>query len=185
MAASAPRAEFSRLVEVDRLGEDGLRLSILADEAERQALARRFGLIALDELRADIEVSRPIAGGPVRAVLDWQARVVQSCVVTLEPVPASLADRAVLLYAEEAQGELAPAGTELELDLAEEDPPDPIVGGRIDLGEAAAEQLALALDPYPRRPGARLPSEPAGEEGSGAGDRATPFSVLAKLKEKK
>ncbi|MCW5729996.1 MAG: DUF177 domain-containing protein [Alphaproteobacteria bacterium] len=184
MAAPAPKAEFSRLVEVDRLGEDGLRLSILADEAERRALAQRFGLIALDELRADIEVSRPIAGGPVRAVLDWKARVVQACVVTLEPVPASLADRAVLLYAEDASGEAA-AGAELELDFAEEDPPDPIVEGRIDLGEAAAEQLALALDPYPRRPGARLPSEPAGEEGSGAGDRATPFSVLAKLQEKK
>ncbi|MDB5401383.1 MAG: hypothetical protein JWQ55_3401, partial [Rhodopila sp.] len=33
----------------------------------------------------------------------------------------------------------------------------PFDANLIDLGEAAAEQLGLALDPYPRMPGVELP----------------------------
>lgn len=189
MAAPAAMAEFSRLVEVDRLGEDGLKLSIVATAAEREALARRFELVSVDDLRAEVLVRRPAAGAPVRVEMDWRAEVVQSCVVTLDPVPARLGERTVLLYAEAAAVSADDgAGEELELDFAAEDPPDPIVDGRIDVGEAAAEQLALALDPYPRRPDARLPAGlAAGEddEDAQAAGRVTPFSVLAKLKEKK
>ena len=59
----------------------------------------------------------------------------------------------------------------------EDDPPDPIVDGKIDLGALAAEFVALALDPYPRKPGARF--EPVDVEP----DRERiPFAGLARLK---
>jgi hypothetical protein len=40
------------------------------------------------------------------------------------------------------------------------------------LGEAAAEQLALALDPFPRKPGAEMPGSYAGSEGGAFGELA-------------
>ena len=67
-----------------------------------------------------------------------------------------------------------PDGTEAEDDDPEAPDDIPYGGGSIDLGEAAAEQLALALDPYPRRPGAVL------AETTAAADRS-PFAALARL----
>ena len=75
---------------------------------------------------------------------------------------------------------------EVDLSLDEEDPPDPIVGGIIDIGEAVAEHLALALEPFPRAPGAEFQAaeflkstdkiiEPAKET-------RNPFAVLASLR---
>ena len=65
-----------------------------------------------------------------------------------------------------------------------EDPeaPDEIEaeGDSVDLGEAIAEQLALALDPYPRVPGAALPGEGEGEEPPPSG----PFAGLAALRKR-
>jgi uncharacterized metal-binding protein YceD (DUF177 family) len=71
---------------------------------------------------------------------------------------------------------------------SDEDPnsPDEIEsqGGLVDLGEAVAEQLSLALDPYPRTEGAVLPEpevEAAPEEPEPT--RPNPFGKLAKLRE--
>ena len=53
-----------------------------------------------------------------------------------------------------------PAGRALfiDLDSLEGDEPDLVTDGEIDLGELAAETLVLAIDPYPRKPGAVLPA---------------------------
>jgi uncharacterized metal-binding protein YceD (DUF177 family) len=101
-----------------------------------------------------------------------EARVVQSCVVTLEPVVADVADSFTLYYAEE----VVPPGHAVDLPIEDEDWPEPIEDGRIDVGEAVAQQLALALDPYPRAPGARL--DPA----FGEAPATTPFAELAREK---
>ncbi len=62
----------------------------------------------------------------------------------------------------------------------EDDPdePDQLVydGVAVDLGEATVEQLALALDPYPRKPDAVLPVLDTDESGGG-------FAALAKLRD--
>jgi len=112
------------------------------------------------------------------------AEVVQSCVVTLEPVPATVEDRFVRTYTS------SPVDAELEtvVDLDSDDPPDPILGGIVDVGEAIAEALGLALDPYPRAPGAELVLS-AGEDepnitktAENAGE--SPFKVLKGLLKK-
>jgi hypothetical protein len=62
----------------------------------------------------------------------------------------------------------------------------------LDVGEIVAEQLALAADPYPRRPGVKLEDvlpkpRNAGKDGSRAGksDRPRhPFAGLAALRDK-
>ena len=102
-------------------------------------------------------------GNTVEAEGALDAAVVQSCVVTLDPVTQRVAERFVIRF--------VPAGRESE-DDDDPDSPDqiPYEGRSIDLGEAAAEQLALALDPYPRCPGAILdPAAQDPEEGGFAG----------------
>jgi hypothetical protein len=59
------------------------------------------------------------------------------------------------------------------------EPIEPLEGEVIDIGEAVAQQLSLALDPFPRSAGA-LPSS---DDLSGTGIVAeSPFAVLAKLR---
>src|SRR5262249_9065317 len=102
-----------------------------------------------------------------------QADVTQACALSLEPVPAQIDERFAALFG----GPAAVAGI-VDIDLAEEDPPEPIENGRIDMGELVAQHLALALDPHPRAPGARLSA--AGTEGIGNGG-AHPFAALGEL----
>lgn len=168
----SPPPEVSRPVEVARLGLGETRRSITAEAAERAALAARFGLLALDRLTAEVRLE-PLGGGLIRLSADFTADVVQSCVVTLEPVPARIEESFTLLF-----GAVAPA-PEIMLD-GEGEVVEPILDGVIDLGEAVAQQLSLALDPFPRAPKAALPEAgpEAGEEP--APGRPSPFAGLEK-----
>jgi uncharacterized metal-binding protein YceD (DUF177 family) len=167
---SGAAPEFSRLVSVSRLPASD-RVEISASEPERAALAQRFDLVAIDRLTAELHLTR-LAGAAIRLDGQLQAAVVQSCVVTLEPVAATVSEAFTLVYAPPT-----PHGDTVEL-APEEDPVEPLVGDTIDLGEAVAQQLSLALDPYPHAAGAVLPdaasSPPAPED--------HPFAALAKLK---
>jgi uncharacterized metal-binding protein YceD (DUF177 family) len=111
-----------------------------------------------------------MAGGFVRLAAEFTATVVQSCVVTLEPVESSISENFTLLYgATEEQEEVVLDGEAETL--------EPLGEGAIDIGEAVAQQLSLALDPYPRAPQA------AGEADSaspGENRPESPFAVLAR-----
>ncbi|MDJ0389449.1 YceD family protein [Roseomonas sp. E05] len=158
--------EFSRTLPWAAVGQEGRRQSLQATPAECAALARRFGIPAIEAFSAELEL-RPEGDEAIRVRGHLSARVVQSCVVTLEPVAQSVEEAVDLRF-------LA-AGEE-----PSEDPegPDEIPAERdlLELGEALAEQLALALDPYPRAPGAELPLEVREEEEEPL--RRNPFSVL-------
>ncbi|MBM3600363.1 MAG: DUF177 domain-containing protein [Alphaproteobacteria bacterium] len=185
--------EFSRPVAVDRIARTGERLTLEASPAERRQLAERFGLVSIDRLTAAVELHPVPAGRGFRMTSELDAEVVQSCVVTLEPVAAHVRDR---------QSQLFVPSTGLGADRAGEasdeveDEAEPITDGVIDVGEAVAQQLALALPPYPRAPGASIDamagSLPEGvslciadEKPKAAGaveERASPFAALARLK---
>lgn len=170
---AAQQPEFSRPVEVDRVGPEGVRLEIEADPTERAALARRFGLVGLDRLTAAATIA-PVSRTLFRVEARFEAEATQTCVVTLEPVPARLSESFSALF-----GEGGPGQSALLASGEDEDEPEPIEGGVIDVAETVAQHLALALDPYPRKPGASLPSTEASDE---AGAGAKPFAGLEALK---
>jgi len=161
--------EFSRPVDVARLGAATATYNLAAKPEERAALAKRFGLVSLDRLEAKIELKR-IPGGMVRLDAAMRADLVQSCVVTLDPVPAAIEEEFTLLY-----GDVEEDNAALDPDA---EPVEPIEDGRIDLGEAVAQQLSLSLDPYPRSPAALAEAPPADTKDS-------PFAALAKLRQMK
>jgi len=169
--ATAP--EFPRPVRVDDLDEDEAREIVLsATEDERRALVARFGLADLARFEARCVLRR--SGETVQAELTLSAEVVQSCVVTLDPVPARIEATVAVAFAAAARR----LERVVDVDIDADDPPEPIIGNAIELGEAVAEAFGVALDPYPRSPGAAFD----GWSDQGEGGRENPFSVLARLK---
>ncbi|MCR5869929.1 MULTISPECIES: DUF177 domain-containing protein [unclassified Sphingomonas] len=164
--------EFSRPQRLDAIGKGEHRVTIAANADERAALAKRFGLIAIERLDAEIGVHRDATGVIARGHLS--GAVVQPCSVTGDPVPAQIEEDFAIRFLPEGNVE----GDEIELSDEECDTVF-YTGGAIDLGEAAAETLALALDPFPRSPRADEVLRAAGVLGE---DETGPFAALAKLR---
>lgn len=164
--------EFSRIERVDTIGEVERTVEIAADDAERAALARRFALIAIDRLSATLAIRRDRAG--VRVTGHVAAAVTQACSVTGDPVTAVVAERVTLRYVD-------PSPSAEEIDLSD-DAVDTIEieDGVIDLGEAAAETMALALDPFPRGARAESALKAAGVKSE---EEASAFGALARLRD--
>ena len=175
----AEAAEFSRPLSLDRISTTQHREEITATDKERAALAERFGLLSLDNLPASFTLKR-VRKDLVRVKGRVSAELAQACVVTLDPVPARIDERFEVDFMEGVQ----PAMTDLELDAEAAEAPEPAPDGWIDLGELAAEQLGLAMDPYPRKPDADVPAEWKAEQTAEpvADERPNPFAALEKLK---
>jgi len=159
--------EFSRPIKAAHIHAQPQIFELAADEDARAALAQRFGLPEIAQLSGVFTLHHERAG-IIAAHLAMRAKVTQTCVVTLEPFPAEIAEDSELRFVPAKA-----AADEEELDPETLEGPDeiPYADDVIDLGEALAEQLALALDPYPRKPGAELPGE-------ASDDGASPFTVL-------
>lgn len=171
--------EFSRRVRAIEVGGVGWPRRLEANPAERAALAGRFDLLALDALTADLVVVRDAAG--IRVGGRIAAAGSQACVVSAEPVAFALDEPVDLRFSDAA----VPAGDEIELGGTDLDTL-PLEGDDLDLGEAVAQSLGLALDLYPRASpeiraaAAKLVLSPAEAEALTAADkaRANPFAML-------
>ncbi|WP_342249690.1 YceD family protein [Sphingomonas sp. OTU376] len=177
------QSEFNRPQRLDTIGAGESQVQVQAEPNERIALAERFGLKSIDSLAADYRIRRDAQG--IIATGHLSARVVQACVITDEPVPAKIEEDFAIRFLPESDGD---AGEE-EMELSE-DECDIVFysGGAIDLGEAAAETLALALDPYPRSASAEGALRDAGviseEEAKRLAEESGPFGGLAGLRDK-
>jgi uncharacterized metal-binding protein YceD (DUF177 family) len=164
---------FAHQLRLDQIRE-GDRLELVADEAERSAIAQRLGPPRIERLEAHVSLSR--TGDVVRASGRLMAALSQSCVVTGEPVPAHVDERFELAFMPAPRVDSSDEEIELgasDCDVAFYD------GGVIDLGTAIADTLALSLDPYPRSAGAEVALR---EAGIMTEEQASPFAVLAQLK---
>jgi len=164
---------FSRLVRVDALPGEGQTVTIEATSAERQALASFFELPAIAALTATLRLE-PWGHGGARVSGAVRGALTQVCVVSLEPFPATIDEAVDVRFAPRAAVDSKPMAAKEAFSLDDEDVPDPIIEGKIDLGALAAEFFALGLDPYPRKPGATF------EQSTKSEPADSPFSALAK-----
>jgi uncharacterized metal-binding protein YceD (DUF177 family) len=156
-------------VALDEIPDSGLHLEIVAPDEVRGDIARLAAVRELPYLAASFDLSRRGAGVHVAGTV--KARVGQTCVVTLEPVENDVEEPVDLVFAPQPAGAEAP-----EAGDADADPPEPLVGGKIDLGAIATEFLNLGIDPYPRKPGAAFTAR---QEDAGG---PHPFAALEALK---
>jgi len=137
------RPEFSRPFDIR--GITPAPVSLSADEAERAALAERFGLTAIGKLAATLSLEAE--GDEIAAKGTLCAEWVQSCAVSGDDLPMSIEEQITLRFVPMARLEASEEDEEIEL---EEDELDEIgyEGTSFDLGEAVAQSLSLAIDPY-------------------------------------
>jgi len=161
-------------------------LDIAASEGERTALARRFGFLGLPAFSARVTVDRRLGG---RIVVEGRLRgkIVQACILTLDPVTQDLDETFRIVFKQDLTEERDPESGEALVN-PQADAPEPLSGHLLDVGEIVAEQLSLAADPYPRRPGAKLedvlPKPRRDGRPARSEQRRHPFAGLAALRDK-
>ena len=161
--------EFSHLVDERQLTPKPITIEATADE--RKALARRFGIVAIHQLQATVRLER--AGEAVMARGRLSASIVQSCAVSGEDLPVRIDEPLSLRFVPAKPVDLE----EIELEADELDEIE-FEGHTFDLGEAVAQSLALAIDPYATGPEAeRVRKELLADEAASG-----PFAALAALK---
>jgi len=139
------KSEIERIVDLDRMGTAGTGLDIVASDGERAALAKRFGFLGLPAFSARVTVDhRP--GGQIVVEGRLRGRIVQACVLTLDPVTQDLDDTFRVVFKKDLAEERDPESGEAVLN-AQADAPEPLTGNLLDVGEIVAEQLSLAADP--------------------------------------
>lgn len=164
-----PAPEFSRLVPLAQLSTRPFRQRIEATAEERERLSRRFDLISLDRFAAEVELRRQ-SPEVILLKAEFAAEFEQCCAVTLEPVRGAVSDRFSLVYGPAPE-------EEQEIKLTSDEPAfEPLEGNSIDIGEAVAQELSLALPEFPRDPEARIDEAAIAEPLEG------PFARLARMR---
>lgn len=184
------KPEFRRLVAAHEVSPKGTSIPFEADKAECAALARRFGIPGISRL-SGVARLRPWRKTGLTLDCAYEAELARECVVTLEPITEEISEEFTQHYLpdEQIERDARFSGAdekEILIDPEVVEPPEPFLDGdRVDYGEAVAEQLSLAMEPYPRKPGATFegPVEEAPQEEADAGEeRENPFAILEKLK---
>lgn len=172
--------ELSRLVKARLL--PGGPLEVVADDAERAALAGRFGLPSIKRLSATIDLEK--SGKAVKASGRLTASIQQICAVSDEEFTTAVDEQISLRFVEEGSIEAALSEDgEIEIELEAEDCDEIEYSGEtFDLGEAIAQTLGLAIDPYAEGPNAKAARKAAGivAEGEQEGPLAAALSALKK-----
>lgn len=171
---------FHQFIEADSLPPKGKVFRIEANEEQRAYLARRFDLVALEALDAEVTL-RPLPKGETIALEGhFSAEIVQKCVISLQPFASSVKGSVTRRF-----GSVPSLDEDVEIliEMDEEEPPEPLDDGKIDICEAVAEEFGLNLDPFPRSPDVEFEGYEAGNNKEEA-ENDGPFAALAALKDK-
>ncbi|MFA4995253.1 MAG: DUF177 domain-containing protein [Bdellovibrionales bacterium] len=161
--------EFSRVISVTRIPPKDIEEALEAKPAERMALAKRFGLVSLNSLKAHLTLVLG-AQQAVEVTGRIEATVVQNCVVTLEPITSHLEIDVNMV--------LVPGKPNDVRKLEDDELNDEIeyyADGKIDIGEQVAQQLGISIDPYPRKAHASIGTVEFGKKV----EKERPFAKLA------
>lgn len=167
---STPTPILSEPIDLATLGDAPRTIGITASPDQCARLAASFHLPAIPNLSGRFKLSRR-GTGPVSAQLDLSAIVTQTCVVSLDAFDQPINERTTLTLLTSTQAAAIDPHASIDPDA-----PDDIIadGTIIDLGAILAEQLALALDPYPRKSGVILTNAVTDAP-------ASPFASLARI----
>ena len=168
------RNEFTHVIKLSEVGNHSRNIQLDADAEARIGLMARFDLAALDSLKAEISLTHDAEG--VVAMGRFTANLAQFCIASHDPVPAKIDEAVHIRFIPEPV-----VSGEVELELEPDDCDTMFHDGQtIDLGEAVAQSLGLALNPYPRSPEAEKMLKAAGVKSE---EDVVPTGALAGLKD--
>jgi uncharacterized metal-binding protein YceD (DUF177 family) len=174
------QGSIPHMVSVARLPHNGMPLKLTANEKERLALAKAHDLVSVQSFTAELLIKKWRKDG-VKITGTVAAGITQNCVVTLEPLASRIENEIDAVFVQEGSKLARPplsADGEIILDYDGADIPETFSGDAIDVGAVAEEFFGLAIDPYPRKPGAVL--EAALEQEPGV-LKPSPFAKLLKV----
>ena len=192
-AETIVETEWSYFLDVEDLEKERTALSISPDEQERKRLCQRLGLVSIEKLDADMVIERRAGEVAFHISGTIHAEVTQSCVVTLEPVRSTISEEFEAWFADpdaaisiaKARHEKLSEKSHGELPVLDEsDDPEPLIEGKIDLGETVTQYLSLFINPYPHAEGVQF--EQSDDQIKKPDDALTknPFAALKDWKDK-
>ena len=157
-----PSADFSHVIALDELPKGGRRFDLEASEAERNAVANRLGVLAVDALKGDVRIAATKKRFDVSGRVS--ARLKRECVASLEEMEEAVDEVFEIAFLRQAKASSEHEEISIEA-------PEFYDGSEFDVGDLLVQQVSLAMDPFPRKPGVKsLALE------FGAGDDPSPFA---------
>lgn len=165
---------WSNRIALAEVPDEGLHVALEADADVRACLARAANLRELPHLEASFDLRRKGAG-VLHVAGEVVATVGQNCVVTLDPIEQNLHEPIDVMFSPTAADRLGDGDGEASFAMTDDDTPEPLTDGYVDLGVIATEYFLLGIDPYPRKEGAVFEAAAAKDA------RESPFAALAEL----
>ncbi len=166
--------EYSHLIDLRQIND--LPLVLEPSDDERRRLAGRFSISAINTMRAELRMT--VDGAKVEAKGHLSAKIIQMCAISGEDFPVTISEPVALRFVPPAKDYQPDEEIEISADDCDEIEYE---GTAFDLGEAVAQTLALAIDPFAEGPNA----DKARAEHKLGGDVATgAFAALSALKTK-
>ena len=190
---SLPVTEWFYPFTADTVPASGKVVKMQADASQLKEIAERLGVAELKSIKAELRLSLKNSGHILHIEGEFNAEIVQECVMSLQPVESSVSDTFEAWFADHSkaasftrakhQMKAMEEGDEVQV-LEEKDDPEPLVNGQVDLGEVVVQFLSLSIDPYPRAAG--MEESPIAEAIQGKGVkqvspsslRPNPFAAL-------
>ncbi len=188
--------EWPYIINSDDVVSKPMRLTISPDELQKKALCKRMALVAIDMLSAELELERNPGNRIIHVRGRLRVHLKQKCIVSLEPVEESIDEEfegwfadplQAVSFAKAKRERLNPQDLQEQPILEEQEDPEPIIDGKIDLGEFTAQFFSLSLNPYPRAAGSEFASAKLAKEDEPEGIYDNPFAALKdwKVREQK
>lgn len=191
--------EWSCIIEADTIGDAPIKLEIGPSASETAMLEKRLGLLKIYSLKAALDIRRNPGNMVIYISGTIDADIEQRCVVSLEQVHQKIHDNFEAWFADKTQAVSFTKAKRERMSLKEkgeqpvleeQDDPEPIINGAIDLGELVTQYFSLALDPYPRSEGAAYEGKASSPRKATAGEEEedehfkNPFAALKEWRHK-
>lgn len=185
--------EWSEFVDADEISKKPMTKVISIPEKNKNLVSKRLGIVSIEELVATVQLERNTVNQTIYANGELTAKLTQNCIVTAEPIEEEVkgdfegwfANTTQAVSFEKVRRERLSQKEQEDLPIMDEsDDPEPIVEGKIDIGELVVQNLSLIMNPYPKKQGVRLGLETAEDQENDDYDYSNPFAKLKDWKGK-
>ncbi len=189
--SSLPQSEWFTPFHVENVPSSGKTVKMVAESDVLKPIAERLDVLEVKSLSSELRLTLQNGGHILNITGHFKAEIVQECIITLQPVEATLEDDFEAWYADHDKAipfnrakhnqKAMEEGDEVQI-LEEKDDPEALIDGQVDLGEVVIQFLSLSVNPYPRAEGVADDAEPEPIEVTkpvaGATLRPNPFAAL-------